>query len=222
MTRKNHTEIVFLIDRSGSMVSIAASMEKAFSEFILQQQNVEGTCDITLARFDSPVHPSTIPYVYDFIEKDIRYVVPKLQIQPRGMTALLESLGQVINDTGVRLSSLKEDDRPERVVFVVMTDGEENASKIEWTRQRVFEMISHQREKYSWEFIFMGANQDSIATSKALGIQVAANFAFDDKGTRASFNALSENIGLYRSGGSLNTKNLQNAYDKFSKEDSDK
>lgn len=186
------------------MSSIAADMRGGFDSFIAKQKELQGECKVTLTQFDDK-------YEVVYKGKDLDEV-PPLVLEPRGWTALLDAVGRTINETGARLRKLAESKRPERVLFVIITDGMENKS-VEFTREKVFEMITHQREKYSWEFIFLGANQDAIATARDLGIslQGAATYQASAVGTQAAWNSVSTNALYYRSAKGL--QNMQNLYD---------
>ena len=101
--------------------------------------------------------------------------VPPLALEPRGATALLDAIGKTIHETGRRLAALPEAERPERVLFVVISDGQENAST-EFSSERILAMTTHQASAYKWEFVYLGANQDAIAEAAKMGIRNAANY----------------------------------------------
>lgn len=203
MTKPNSTEIIFVVDRSGSMQNIAADMRGGFDAFITKQKETPGECKVTLAQFDD--HYDVVYSARPLNE------VAALELEPRGSTALLDALGRTISETGARLKKMRESERPSQVLFVVVTDGHENASR-EWNRDRVFRMITEQREKYNWEFIFLGANQDSIATATALGISASNSVTYDANagGSKALFRGLSANVSSYRGSGQGRMENLYN------------
>jgi uncharacterized protein YegL len=203
MTKPNSSEIVFVIDRSGSMSSISGDMEGGFNEFIKQQKEVQGECKVTLVQFDDSYD---VLYSGTLLEN-----VPPLKLEPRGSTALLDAVGRTIHDTGVRLAAMNECDRPSQVLFVIITDGHENASR-EYKREKVFDMITHQREKYSWEFVFLGANQDAIATATSIGISATNSVTYDQNsiGTKTIMSGLSSNVKAYRSVGAARADNVFN------------
>ena len=117
---------------------------------------------LTLVQFDTR---------YEFVHSAVPIEnVPPYELEPRNATALLDAVGRAINETGSRLAKMPEHDRPGLVVFVVMTDGHENSS-VEFSKTRIKSMIDHQQTKYSWQFIFLGADQDSWAVSRQLGIR---------------------------------------------------
>lgn len=194
MTKPNSIEIVFVIDRSGSMTSIANDMIGGFDAFIAKQKETPGECRVTLTQFDD-----TYDVVYTSRPLN---EVRSLDLVPRGTTALLDAIGRTIVDTGNRLQKMREEERPSQVLFVIITDGHENSSR-EFNRARVFDMITHQRDKYSWEFIFLGANQDSLATAHDIGVSTtnAVTYAATKGGTRGLMRGLSANVSTYRSSG---------------------
>lgn len=187
--KKGLTEIVIVLDRSGSMASTASDAEGGLREFINTQRKVEGEAYITFYRFDNEIER-----VFD--ERPIRLVEDRdLRLSPRGSTALLDAMGRAIHEVGDRLARRAEWSRPEKVYIVVITDGYENASR-EFTAQRINELITQQRDKYSWEFVFIGANQDAITSAAAIGIapQYSLTFNQSHKGYLNTYAALSSNI----------------------------
>lgn len=174
--KANSTEIVFVVDRSGSMESVKADMIGSFAEFVRAQREVPGECKATLVQFDT---------VFEVVYAGLDLAdVPALDLRPRGGTALLDAVGTAIQSTGNRLSRLPEHKRPSKVIVVVITDGYENSSH-EFTHARVAEMVKHQQEKYSWDFVFLGAGLDSVSVASALNIQNAAAYVNNTVGIRA-------------------------------------
>lgn len=189
----NYTDITIILDRSGSMFSIKPDMEGGLNTFIEEQKKVEGKCLVTLHQFD---------YDYDTVfENKTLTETPKIVIHPRGGTALLDAIGKTIDNLGSRLKKMSESERPGKVIVMIITDGEENSSS-KFNKSQINEMISHQQEKYNWQFIFLGANQDAIEEASSLGIlrSNAMTFAYSGLGAQASMNSVSNNIGAYRSG----------------------
>lgn len=170
--RADLTDITLVVDRSGSMQAIQADAEGGVNAFIEQQAREPGEAYLTLVQFDTE---------YEFVTRGVAIKeVPPYRLQPRGSTALLDALGRAIQETGARLAAIPEASRPGLVVFVVMTDGEENSSR-EFTKAQIREKIEHQQTKYNWHFTFLGANQDAFAEAGGLGMaaDVAANFQAD-------------------------------------------
>lgn len=160
--KKNYTHIVFLIDRSGSMISIKEDMEGGIKTFLEEQRKVSGECTITAAQFDD---------VYEILHKQKSiHEVKEIQIIPRGWTALVDSMVKLINEVGEDLAKIEESQRPEKVLFITITDGIENASK-ECTNKQLAELINNQETKYNWQFTYLGANQDAFATAGGIGVQ---------------------------------------------------
>lgn len=166
------TDITLVVDRSGSMAQVREDAEGGVNSFIEQQAKEPGEALLTLVQFDTE---------YEFLHKGVPISqVPKYELVPRGMTALLDAVGRAINETGERLAKMEEQDRPGLVVFVVMTDGHENSSK-EFSKADIKAMIQRQQDTYNWHFTFLGANQDAFAEAGGMGIAAAgvANFAMN-------------------------------------------
>jgi Mg-chelatase subunit ChlD len=163
------TDITLIVDRSGSMQAVREDAEGGVNAFIAQQAKEPGEALLTLVQFDTQ---------YEFLHKGTPISqVPEYHLVPRGMTALLDAVGRAINETGERLAKMDEAQRPGLVVFVVMTDGQENSSR-EFTKDQIKQMIEHQQEKYRWHFTFLGANQDAFAEAGAMGIQPSGTADF--------------------------------------------
>ena len=184
------TEIAYVLDRSGSMQSLASDAIGGFNAFLHSQKQVEGRANFTLVLFDHE-------YLVVHKNVDIRNV-PDLDERtyvPRGNTALLDAVGRTIDDLGAHLASLSEAQRPDKVIVAIFTDGLENASRV-YTTERLAASIQHQQEKYNWEFLFLAANQDAIASAAKLAIPAsqAMNFAASPQGVRASQVMLGERV----------------------------
>jgi hypothetical protein len=194
--RQDATSITIVLDRSGSMSSVATDTIGGFNKFLEDQKACPGVATLTLAQFD---HEYEIVHNNKTIKE-----VPALDgktFVPRGNTALLDAIGRTINSTGKALGDMPEDQRPAKVLFVIITDGQENASS-EFTREQINKMICHQRDAYAWEFVFLAANQDAIATGTAMGVAGAnsMSFAANAQGTRSSYASLGANVRNYRTG----------------------
>lgn len=190
MPNQDLTEIICVIDRSGSMDSIKTDAIGGFNSFINEQKKVPGEARLTLVLFNDG---------YEFLHEGIPLEdVPPLDettFVPAGMTALLDAVGRTIDSVGERLSKTPEPERPSQVIMAILTDGEENHST-EYTREQVFQRITHQRDVYKWEFMFLAANQDAIEEGSKIGIDAADAFNFDatDQGTKAAYMTMSESI----------------------------
>lgn len=196
--RQYETDITMILDRSGSMGSIAAETIDGFNRFLQEQRLLPGRACLTLVQFDDL-------YEVLYVGRDLRDV-PNLDydtFQPRGATGLLDAIGMSIRLATSRLLVLPPKDRPGQVIFVILTDGLENASS-RFERRLVFDMIRHQRKTNNWNFLFMGANQDAISEAGSLGIpeQAAMNFESNQRGTHAAFDQMSLNLRELRLSGS--------------------
>jgi hypothetical protein len=160
MTDPQRTLIAVLLDRSGSMETVKSDTEGGFNAFIDSQRGEPGEAVVTLAQFDTE-------YDVVYANKSIA-VVPRLELQPRGGTALYDSLGRLITDVGAELAALPEQARPGNVIVVVFTDGHENSSR-EWTHEAITAAIKRQETEFAWDFLFLGANMDAVAVGTALG-----------------------------------------------------
>lgn len=176
--RENLTEMVFVLDRSGSMISLTADTIGGFNELIEKQKKIEGDAYVTTVLFD---HEYEV--LHDHVALGEVAPLTDREYFARGGTALLDAVGRTINTVGVRLAATPEEERPAHVVFVITTDGMENASR-EYTAKQVREMVEHQQQKYSWQFVFLGANMDAVSEAGKLGISAshAANFAPSRRG----------------------------------------
>lgn len=178
------------------MQSVKEDTIGGFNQFLADQKQAPGEAAITLVQFDDVYEA-----VYRGIPiKDARPLDGSTFV-PRGSTALLDAIGRTINDAGKRLEAMPEDQRPENVIFVIVTDGEENASR-EFNAAQVNDLISHQRDVYRWEFVFLGANQDAITTAANLGISTAnaLTYAANAAGVQRAYNSLSANVVSHRAG----------------------
>lgn len=190
--KSNYTKIVFVIDRSGSMIKIRTDMEGGFKTFIAEQKKANlGKCDVSVYQFDD-VYESV------FENKDINEV-PEYSLHPRNMTALYDAIGKTINRVGQQLSDLNENDRPDKVMMVIITDGLENSST-EFNDKKVRELVKHQSEKYNWQFSYLGSNQDAWAVGSTLGINKASTltYASNSKGVESSWESLTRATVTFR------------------------
>ncbi len=168
----NSTEIIFLLDRSGSMGGLESDTIGGFNAFVKRQSQLEGHTLVSAVLFDDEVET-----VWDGIDAKKAKLTEK-DYYVRGCTALLDAVGKTILDVGHRFSKLKEEARPGRVIFVITTDGLENAS-VEFTYEKVKNLITHQQEKYNWEFIFLGANIDAVKEADSIGINTSNAYNFE-------------------------------------------
>lgn len=178
--RENSTEMVFVLDRSGSMSGLAADTIGGFNELIEKQKKIEGDAYVTTVLFD---HEYEV--LHDHVALGEVAPLTDKEYFARGSTALLDAVGRTIDSVGARLAAAPEEERPEHVVFVITTDGRENSSR-EYTAKQVREMVEHQQQKYSWQFVFLGANMDAVSEARNLGISAkyAADFTPSHSGVR--------------------------------------
>jgi hypothetical protein len=191
MTDPRKALIAVLLDRSGSMESIKSDTEGGFNAFITEQRKQSGEVNVTLAQFDTE-------YEVVYANKSVGDV-PRLDLQPRGGTALYDSLGRLITDVGAALAATQDDDRPGKVIVVVMTDGHENSST-EWTHDAVSSVIRRQERDYSWEFVFLGANMDAVAIGQQLGFAADRSMTYvtTGAGVASAFAANSDLVSRLR------------------------
>jgi uncharacterized protein YegL len=196
MTDKNLTEIVAILDRSGSMWGLVADTIGGFNSFIAEQRKALGIARLTLAQFDDK-------YQIDYESVDLKDV-PDLNDNtyvPRGGTALFDAVGKTIVTVGERLAKLDESQRPGQVIFLIVTDGQENAST-EYTTARVQELVKQQTEVYNWTFVFMGGGDLSTQTaqSTAMGIPQTNSYNYGNNtiGTRALYATVTKGVSKRR------------------------
>lgn len=168
----NLTEIACVLDRSGSMEPIREDAIGGFNSFLESQKKQPGEARLTLVLFDNE-------YLVPENGTPLARVKPldATTYVPRGSTALYDAIGRTINEVGARLAATPEPDRPGKVIVAILTDGQENAST-EFTRETIAGMISHQRKAYSWEFVFLAANQDAVTAARDIAIPAPSAFEF--------------------------------------------
>lgn len=186
MANKNLTEMVFILDRSGSMSGLEKDTIGGYNSLIKKQKEEDGDAVVTLVLFDDQ---------YDIIHDriDIKKVKPitNKQYFARGTTGLLDAVGKTINYVGNRHKNALDSEVPSKTMITIITDGMENASR-KFNFRQIKHMIERQKEKYGWEFIFLGANIDAVSAAADIGITSdrAATYRADTKGTRTNFDAV--------------------------------
>lgn len=190
------TDITVILDKSGSMETRRTDAIGGFNALVDDQKVQPGVAALSLVQFDTT-------YEVSFTEK-APADVPALTMdtyRPAGGTALLDAMGKTIDATGKRLAAVPEESRPGKVIVVVITDGEENSSR-EYTYPRLNEMICHQRDVYKWEFIFVGTNQDAIASASRIGIdaQNALTYGSSPLAARLAMGVVAESLSARRAG----------------------
>ena len=188
------TELVFILDKSGSMAGLESDTIGGFNSMLQKQKALSGVCRITTVLFDNRYE-----LLHDRI--DIRVVSPmtEKEYQVGGSTALLDAIGRTIQKLVSVQRNTAEEYRAENVMFVIITDGAENASR-EYSSQKVKAMIEHEKEKYGWEFVFLGANIDAVETAGRFGIAPdrAVDYVPDGAGTELNFQMMSEAVATFR------------------------
>ena len=193
--KKNLTELVFILDRSGSMAGLEGDTIGGFNAMIEKQRGEPGEAVISTVLFDNETE-----VIHDRVSLDRVPALTEKEYYVRGCTALLDAVGGAIHHIGNVHKYAREEDRPEKTLFVITTDGMENASR-RYTYDKVKAMIEHQREKYGWEFLFLGANIDAAREAARFGIRAdrAANYHADHIGTEVIYEAVSEAVCQVRS-----------------------
>ena len=199
--KKNLTELVFILDKSGSMSGLEKDTIGGFNSMLDQQRKVDGECVITTVLFDNRYE-----LLHDRI--DIRAVQPITgkEYFVGGSTALLDAIGKTIHKIGAVQKNTAEEYRAEKVMFVIITDGEENASRC-YSSMQIRQMIQRQKERYGWEFIFLGGNIDAVETAGRFGIDAdrAVDYVPDGEGTELNFRMMSETVATFRKCGAVPT-----------------
>lgn len=196
MMKTNGTELVFILDRSGSMAGLEADTIGGYNAMLAKQKKEEGEATVTTVLFNHD-----IDLLHDRIT--IKGVAPitEQEYEVGGTTALLDAIGSTIHKIGNVQKRTSEEERAGKVLFVITTDGMENASR-EYDYAKIKAMIEHQKVTYGWEFIFLGANIDALSTASKFGIQedYAVNYHADSEGTQVNFEALNEAVTSFRKG----------------------
>ena len=197
--KKNLTELVFILDRSGSMAGLEGDTIGGFNAMIEKQRRQDGECFVSTVLFDN-----VSEVLHDRVElKKIKPMTDK-DYTVRGCTALIDAIGGAIHHIGNIHKYARREDVPEHTVFVITTDGMENASHI-YSSDQVRAMIEKQKRKYGWEFLFIGANIDAVETAARYGISEdrAVNYHADSKGTQVLYESVSNVVGCVRANKSI-------------------
>ena len=193
--KKGLTEIVFILDRSGSMSGLEKDTIGGFNSLIERQKKEEGEAYISTVLFDNETK-----VLHDRVPLDKVRPMTEEEYFVGGCTALLDAVGGAIHHIGNVHKYAREEDRPEKTLFVITTDGQENASS-RYTYGRVKEMVERQKERFGWEFLFLGANIDAAKEAGRFGIRAdrTANYVCDAQGTEVNYKALGQAISRVRS-----------------------
>ncbi len=193
MTDSNYTHILAIVDRSGSMAwgRVDREMTNAMNLYFKEQGKLEGKCLVDYVQFDTE---------YDLVFSDQPVYTAEAVIQPRGGTALVDAIGRGTVELGRKLRALPENKRPSKVQVVVVTDGGENSSR-EYTAEKVRELVTEQTNKYSWDYVFLGANIDAVTTGQLYGFAAGKSMTFNTANTEATVASLGAYTTNYRSAG---------------------
>lgn len=210
----NKTEIVIVLDRSGSMTDRRAETVHAVNKFIAEQKLIPGEASFSLVTFSTTIH--------QFCAAMPLHMVPMMSAEayvPDGYTALLDAIGETIDNVGRALASKPEPERADKVVFVVITDGHENASRT-FELPEIRAKISHQRDKYNWQFLFLGAGPETFADANTMGLSYMSTMSWEPQsgGVLRGMIATNQAVSSYRSGDTSNAVyNAQHRVDNNSK-----
>jgi len=188
--KKDLTELVFILDRSGSMSGLERDTIGGYNSMMENQRDEQGEAFVTTVLFDDEIE-----ILHDRVNLRTMAPITSKEYFVRGTTALLDAMGKTISKVGNAQKYSPESERAEKVIFVITTDGMENASR-EYSYEKVREMVERQKAKYGWEFIFLGANIDAVAEARRFGIAEdrAARFNPDEKGTALNYQVVGEAV----------------------------
>lgn len=206
--KKNLTELVFILDRSGSMAGLEADTIGGFNSMLRKQKEQPGQALVSTVLFD---HESQV--IHDRVALEQVSELTEKEYYVRGCTALLDAVGSAIRHIGNVHKYARQEDRPEKTLFVITTDGMENASR-QHTYEQVKTMIRRQQEQFGWEFLFLGANIDAAREAAKFGIHGdrAANYHADHEGTAVIYEAVNKTVSAVRASKPL-TADWKNAID---------
>lgn len=196
--KNNLTEVVFILDRSGSMSGLEGDTIGGFNSMLKKQREEEGDANVTTVLFDDEIE-----MLHKRVNiKEIKNITSK-DYYVRGCTALLDAIGYSINFM-INVQKNKKEEKAKNVLFIITTDGYENASK-EYTYEKIKKMITYEKERYNWQFLFLGANIDAISTARNFGIseEFASNYVSDEVGTQITYEVMNSAISNCRVNGAL-------------------
>lgn len=211
--KNNVTELVFILDRSGSMAGLESDTIGGFNALIEKQRKQDGKCYVSTVLFDNVAE-----VLHDRLElSEIKKMTEK-DYSVRGCTALIDAIGSAIHHIGNIHKYARPEDVPEHTMFVITTDGQENASH-QYTSDKVKQMIERQKEKYGWEFLFIGANIDAVETAARYGISKdrAVNYNADSQGTQVLYDTVAQAVCNVRASAPLSSDWGKNITEDFNK-----
>ncbi len=197
--KKNFTELVFILDKSGSMHGLEPDTIGGFNSMIEKQKREEGTAVVSTILFSDESR-----VIHDRVSLDEIKPLTEKEYSVGGCTALIDAIGGAIHHIGNIHKYARNEDVPEHTMFVITTDGMENASR-RYSSDKVKQMIERQKEKYGWEFLFLGANIDAVETAKRFGISSdrAVKYVSDKEGTALNYEILNQAISVVRANATL-------------------
>lgn len=194
--KNNLTEVVLILDRSGSMSGLEDDNIGGFNSMLKKQRKEEGDANVTTVLFDDEIE-----MLHKRVDiKEIKNITSK-DYYVRGCTALLDAIGYSINFM-INVQKNKKEERAKNILFIITTDGYENASK-EYSYEKIKKMITYEKERYNWQFLFLGANIDAISTARNFGIseEFASNYVSDEVGTQITYEVMNSAISTCRAMG---------------------
>lgn len=197
MPNNDLTDLNLILDRSGSMRRICDDMEGGIKTFIAEQAKQPGILKVSLYQFDDQ---------YEVAFEGVSPDKADVKLIPRGNTALNDAIGNTINRVGARLAALPEEQRPGCVILLVITDGQENASK-EFSGKQIAEMVAHQHDAYKWQFAYLGSDASTFTAAKSLNFGVTRGYQASAKGTKGLMNSTSRGVSAYRTSRSRGLNN---------------
>lgn len=203
--KKGFTELVFILDKSGSMGGLETDTIGGYNSMLAKQQALEGDCIITTVLFDNHYE-----LLHDRLNLKAVSPLTDREYQVSGSTALLDAIGKTIHKIGNAQKHTAQDYRADKVMFVIITDGEENSSR-EYSVGNIKALIKHQKKHYGWEFIFLGANIDAVQTASSFGIHPdrAVDYLGDSEGTTLNYTAMSQTVATFREKGIIDQESLE-------------
>jgi uncharacterized protein YegL len=197
--KENLTEIVTILDHSGSMANLTGDTIGGYNNFISEQKKLPGEAVLTTVLFNNGY-----TVLHDGIPIQNAKPITTDEYRAEGSTALLDAIGKTVNKIGTKLHNTEEQNRPSKVIVLIVTDGEENSSK-EFTHEQIKEMVKRQQDIYSWQFLFFGANIDSFDVGQSIGVNIkyTADFSANGVGVHRLYNVINCATTSYRSTGEI-------------------
>ncbi len=214
---ENYVKIINIIDKSGSMQSKIDMAISGFNEFLMEQKKVEGKALVSTVLFSSYNKERTL---YEDIDIEGCKYLDKDTYTTDGMTALYDAIGKTINHEIDKLGNLPLEERPEKILCVILTDGEENSSR-NFTKDSIKKLINEMKEDFKWEFIFLAANEEASTQAETMGISKGNSYAFtnDAEGLKDAYRGVSYATTSYRKSKSVKLDNLMQEYENEKKND---